>query len=63
VKLKVAGGLFQCGRCRRRYSNPFGHVCITRLDRKTRDGGTRLAPKLALSTGPCGKCHKPMGIR
>jgi hypothetical protein len=59
--LKLRGALFQCGRCRRRYSNPFGHTCVTRLDRKTPTGRTKVAVKLGLSAGTCGKCHRPVG--
>lgn len=60
MKLKIKGALFHCGRCRKDYSNPFGHVCITRLDRKARDGRTTLAPKVGASLGTCG-CGKPLG--
>lgn len=28
--------LFQCGRCRKRYSNPFGHTCAPKSDFKRR---------------------------
>jgi hypothetical protein len=59
--VKLRGALFQCGRCRKRYSNPFGHRCVTRLDRKTPAGKTKLAVKLGLSAGTCGKCHRPVG--
>lgn len=61
MKLKLQGALFHCGRCRKSYSNPFGHVCITRLDRKARDGRTTLAPKVTASLGTCGGCGRPLG--
>jgi transcription elongation factor Elf1 len=61
VKLTVKGALFRCGRCGKSYSNPFGHVCVTRLDRKERKGGTRLAPKVTASAGNCPGCGKPRG--
>jgi hypothetical protein len=59
--VKLRGALFQCGRCRNRYSNPFGHTCVTRLDRKGSSGKTKVAVKLGLSAGKCGRCHKPVG--
>lgn len=61
MKLKVRAALFQCGRCRKRYANPFGHVCVTRLDRRAPAGRTTAAPKLGLSTGTCTTCKKPLG--
>jgi hypothetical protein len=62
VKLKIKGALFHCGRCRKSYSNPFGHVCITRLDRKAPAGKTKLAPKVTATAGKCGTCGKPRGL-
>jgi hypothetical protein len=56
--VKVAGALFQCGRCGKRYSNPFGHTCVTRLDRKAPTGRTKLAVQVGLSAGKCRKCGK-----
>jgi hypothetical protein len=61
VRLKLQDALFRCGRCHQRYSNPLGHVCVTRLDRKARDGRTTVAPKAGLSFGTCGTCGKPLG--
>jgi hypothetical protein len=56
VKLKVRGALFYCGRCRKRYSNPFGHECIAPMGR--RPGKTRLMPSASVT---CPACHKPYG--
>jgi hypothetical protein len=61
VSLKLGGALFHCGRCRKSYSNPFGHVCVERLDRAPRTGRTRLAPKITASAGKCPQCGKPRG--
>ena len=61
MKLTLGGALFHCGRCRKSYSNPFGHVCVERLDRAPRTGRTRLAPKVTASTGTCPGCGKPRG--
>jgi hypothetical protein len=58
VKLRIKGSLFHCGRCGKRYSNPLGHVCVTRLDRKARTGKTTLDPKAAAT---CARCRKPLG--
>jgi len=58
VKLKISGGLFRCGRCRKSYSNPLGHVCAVRMDRRTPVGTTRLAPKVSVA-GRCGSCGQP----
>jgi hypothetical protein len=52
LKLGFAGGTFRCGRCRRRYSNPFSHVCAGRGK-----GPSKLAPKLSVST-KCPSCGK-----
>lgn len=61
MKLKIKGALFHCGRCRKDYSNLFGHVCVTRLDRRAPAGKTRLTPGISASFGTCGTCHKPLG--
>ena len=62
MKLRIKGSLFHCGRCGRSHSNPLGHVCVTRLDRRERKGGTTLAPKLAVAAASkCGRCGKPLG--
>ena len=60
MKLKVRGALFRCGRCRKSYSNPFGHVCVARIG--AREGKTRLAPKLTAGA-TCTRCGKPVGNR
>lgn len=62
MKLSLKGSLFHCGRCGKSHSNPFGHVCVTRLDRKERAGGATLAPKVSASAS-CPKCGKPRGLR
>ncbi len=61
MKLRIKGSLFHCGRCGRAHSNPLGHVCVTRLDRRERKGGTRLAPSVSVSAGKCSQCGKPLG--
>ena len=61
MKLRIKGALFHCGRCGKSYSNPFGHVCVTRLDRAPRTGRARLALKVTVSAGKCPKCHRAMG--
>lgn len=58
--MKASLALFRCGRCRRSYSNPLGHVCVTRLDLPVRTGKTTLAPKVSV-TGKCQDCGKPRG--
>lgn len=61
MKLRIKGALFHCGRCRKSYSSPFGHVCVSRLDRQPRRGRVKFAPKVTASAGNCPKCHKTMG--
>lgn len=56
MKLKLRGALFHCGRCRKRYSNPFGHECIAPLGR--RPGKTTFRPS---TSAICPTCHKPYG--
>jgi hypothetical protein len=56
VKVKIRGALFHCGRCRKDYSNPFGHICVSRMGRAA--GRTTLKPSLSAK---CPKCHKDMG--
>jgi hypothetical protein len=60
MKVKARGALFRCGRCGKSYSNPFGHECVTRLDRRAPAGKTGLAPKFGLSA-TCGGCGRAMG--
>jgi hypothetical protein len=55
LKLKFSGALFHCGRCRKSYSNPFGHVCVVRNPR----GRVRVKPRASASLAVCGKCGKP----
>lgn len=50
--LSVKGGLVRCGRCGRRYSNPFAHVCAGQ-----RKGRTRVKPKFSASV-KCPRCGK-----
>ncbi len=50
MKLRVSGGLVRCGRCGRRYTNPFSHVCAGRGRSKT-----RLTPKASASV-KCPSC-------
>jgi hypothetical protein len=56
VKLKLRGALFRCGRCRKSYSNPFGHTCVAPVGR--RPGKTKLMPS---ASATCPKCRKPYG--
>jgi hypothetical protein len=56
VKVKIRGALFHCGRCRKSYSNPFGHRCVSRMG--ARVGKTKLKPSLSAK---CPKCRKDMG--
>lgn len=55
MKLKLHGALFHCGRCRKRYSNPFGHVCVAPIGR---EGKTRFRPS---ASAVCPACHQPYG--
>ena len=53
MKLKVNAALFHCRRCRKSYSSPLGHVCVTR---NAAARGGRLAPKVTVDrTCACGK--------
>ena len=54
LKFKIKGALFHCGRCRKRYSNPLGHVCVVRNPR----GRVRVKPRASASLATCGKCGK-----
>jgi hypothetical protein len=56
VKLNVA--LVRCGRCGKKYNNPLTHTCVTRMDRRSPSGGTKVKPKLTVK---CGNCHRPLG--
>jgi hypothetical protein len=56
VKVKIRGALFHCGRCRTDYSNPFGHICVSRMGRAA--GRTTLKPSLSAK---CQRCRKDMG--
>jgi len=51
--MKVKGGLVRCGRCGRRYTNPFSHVCAGRGN-----GRTRVKPKFSASV-KCPRCGRP----
>ena len=55
MKLRFRGALFHCGRCRKRYSNPFGHECVAPMGRQ---GKTTFRPT---ASATCPKCHKPYG--
>ena len=57
MKLKISGALFHCRRCRKSYSSPLGHVCVTR---NAAARGGRLAPKVTV-TANCSTCGKPAG--
>jgi hypothetical protein len=50
---KLKGSLFTCGRCRKSYSSPFGHVCIS--SRSFSAGRRRLAPHAEVECPNCGK--------
>ena len=54
VKLRFSGQLFRCGRCRKSYSNPLGHVRVS----SRRTGRRRLKPRARLSLAVCGNCGK-----
>jgi hypothetical protein len=56
VKVKIRGALFHCGTCRKDYSNPFGHICVSRMGRTA--GRTTLKPSLSAK---CQKCRKDLG--
>lgn len=56
MKVKIRGALFHCGTCRKDYSNPFGHICVSRMGRAA--GRTTLKPSLSAK---CQKCRKDMG--
>jgi hypothetical protein len=56
--VKIGLTLIRCGRCGKRHSNPFGHVCVTRMDRKRKPGATKLKIGVAAK---CGRCGKPYG--
>jgi hypothetical protein len=55
-KPSVSAGLVKCGRCGKRYNNPLTHVCVARMDRKTKP--TRLKPQVRATLIQCGKCGK-----
>lgn len=53
LKLKIRP-VFTCGRCRRKFSNPLGHVCVS----ASRKGGrVKLAPG-AVTVAKCDSCGK-----
>ncbi len=54
LKLQFKGGLFRCGRCRKSYSSPLGHVCTVRNPK----GRMRLKPKASASLATCKTCGK-----
>lgn len=56
MKVKLRGALFHCGTCRKDFSNPFGHRCVSPMGRAA--GRTKLKPSLSAS---CPKCRKPLG--
>ena len=56
MKVKIRGALFRCGTCRKSYSNPLGHVCVSRMGRAA--GRTKLKPSLSAK---CQQCRKPLG--
>ena len=56
MRVKIRGALFHCGTCRKDYSNPFGHMCVSRMGRAA--GRTKLKPSLSAK---CQKCRKNMG--
>jgi hypothetical protein len=60
VKLSARFALFHCGRCKKDYANPLGHMCTVRMDRTTPVGKTRVAPKVSVSAS-CSDCGKPKG--
>ena len=56
MKVKIRGALFHCGTCRKDYSNPFGHICVSRMGRAA--GRTKLKPSLSAR---CPKCRRDLG--
>ena len=55
--MKIKGALFRCGRCRKTYSNPFGHVCVTRLDRQVAGSLDTFASQLRGIAMPSGRAQ------
>lgn len=55
---QASGGLIRCGRCGKHYTNPFTHICTTRIGAK-RKGRTKLAPRLTAPAVKCSTCGKP----
>ena len=54
LKLQFKGGLFRCGRCRKSFSSPLGHVCTVRNPK----GRMRLKPKASALLATCKTCGK-----
>jgi len=52
VGISLKGGMVRCGRCGRRYSNPFSHLCAGRGRSRT-----RVRPKFSASV-KCPRCGK-----
>lgn len=53
---QVRAALVKCGRCGKRYSNPFTHHCIS--SKKLNAGHTKVKPTLGVELKKCGKCGK-----
>lgn len=53
--MKLGLTLIRCGTCGKRYSNPLGHVCVTRMDRRRRRGRARLRLQGTVRCGTCGR--------
>lgn len=49
--------VFKCGRCGK--ARGLTHTCVTRLNRRTKPGKTRLKPR---ATATCGTCGKSRGL-
>jgi len=56
--VKVNLSLVKCGRCGKRYSNPLTHVCVRRMDSRTRSRPSKVKPKLTVT---CPWCGRPLG--
>lgn len=55
---KIRATLSVCGDCGKPKKLGQRHTCVTPLDRKPRNGKTRLDPRFSYSLGKCGTCHK-----
>ena len=54
-----ARGVFHCGHCRKRYTNPFTHTCVVDNSKRKSRARTKIGSPV---TWECGICHKPRGL-